>query len=428
MTLPASVGARVRLAAAGLLTLTALLVLPFLALPSFAGAAGQGIEGTVTAPGAAEEVEVCVVEPLPSEICTYPESDGHYLITGLSPGPGYFIEFLPSYRSHYVTQYYKDKPSLEGAQRVPVAPSGITTGIDADLESGGQIKGEASDVVGAPLSGVEVCALGATQVTTEAEATIAGCTHTDTAGEYRLPTLPPGIYKVGFWGAGESANYLPEYYGGASTFSTATMIVVGADTTTSGVDATLRVGARIEGNVTEADGEPLGQIAVCALAVSSGAPQSCSYADATGHYDLDGLASGSYAVVFAPGLGELEVEVGSGERGFLTQYYDDVSSLAQARPISFLALETALGIDASLIRASSPPLVQPAPTAPIPTAGLGTSTALASSPPLRCKRGSRRRRVKGRTRCMKVKPRKRRHKKSEGRHSQAGSRLGHDGV
>jgi Carboxypeptidase regulatory-like domain len=423
MTLNASAG---RQPLAGLLALTALFVLCLL---SPAAASGQGIEGTVTAPGAAEEVEVCVVEPLPSESCTYPEPDGHYLLNGLAPGASYLVEFLPSYRSHYVIQYYKGKPSPEGAQRVPVSPNSNTSGIDADLEIGGQIEGEASDAEGGgSLSGVEVCAFNATQAPTEAQATIAGCTHTDAAGEYRLPTLPPGTYKVRFWGAGESAGYLSAYYGGTSTFSTATTIAVAAGTTTSGVDATLRIGARIEGTVSEADGEPLGQIAVCARVSGSGAPQRCSYADATGHYDLGGLASGSYSVVFAPGLGVLEAEVGSGEHGFLTQYYDDVSSLAQARPISLLAPDAALGIDASLIRVSPSPLVQPAPTALIPAADSGTSTAPASSPPLGCKRGFRRRRVKGRTRCTRVKPRKPSHKKSGGRQGHTGSRAGHGGA
>jgi hypothetical protein len=411
-----------------LLALAALAALSFLTLPSFAVAAPNAIEGTVTAPGAAEEVEVCVVEPLPSEACTFPEPDGHYLLNGLQPG-AYLVEFLPSYRSHYVIQYYKDRPSPEGAQRVPVSSKTDVTRIDAELEIGGQIEGKASDAEGGgSLSGVEVCAFNATQAPTEAQATIAGCTHTDATGEYRLPTLPPGTYKVRFWGAGESAGYLSAYYGGTSTFSTATTIAVAAGTTTSGVDATLRIGARIEGTVSEADGEPLGQIAVCALVSGSGAPQRCSYADATGHYDLGGLASGSYSVVFAPGLGVLEAEVGSGEHGFLTQYYDDVSSLAQARPISLLAPDAALGIDASLIRVSPSPLVQPAPTALIPAADLGTSTALASSPPFGCKKWFRRRRVKGRTRCMKVKPRKPRHKKSGGRQGHTGSRAGHGGA
>jgi hypothetical protein len=422
MTPTVPTGRRGLLAVVGLLIVAALLVFSALARPSFAAAAGHAIEGTVTAPGAAEEVEVCVVEPLPSETCTYPEPDGHYLLNGLSPGSGYLVEFLPSYRSHYVAQYYKDKPSPEGAQRVPVSPTTTTTGIDADLEIGGQIEGEASDAEGAgPLSGVEVCALDVGHASTEAEATIAGCAHTDAAGEYRLPTLPPGTYKVGFWGAGESAGYLPAYNGGAPAFSTATPIVVAADTTTTGVDAALRIGARIEGDVAEAGGGPVGQIAVCALTFGSGAPQRCSYADANGHYVLNGLASGSYAIVFAPGLGELEANAGSGEAGFLTQYYDDVSSLAQARPISLLAPDAALGIDASLIRASPAPPVTPAATAPGPPAVSGTPTALASSPPLRCKKGSRRRRVKGRPRCVKVKPPKRRHRKSAARHSHTGS-------
>jgi hypothetical protein len=408
-----------------LLALAALAALLFLTLPSFAVAAPNAIEGTVTAPGAAEEVEVCVVESLPSEACTFPEPDGHYLLNGLQSG-AYLVEFLPSYRSRYVPQYYKDRPSPEGAQRVPVSSKTDVTGIDAELEIGGQIEGEASDAEGgAPLSGVEVCAFNATQASTEAEATIAGCAHTDAAGEYRLPTLPSGAYKVGFWGAGESAGYLPGYYGAAPTFSTATTIAVAADTTTAGVDAALRLGARIEGNLTEAGGNPVGQIAVCALTFGSGVPQRCGYADATGHYDLIGLVSGSYAVVFAPGLGELDAAAGSGEAGFLTQYYDDVSTLAQARPISLVAPASALGINASLIRPTPPPSVPAPPTVVIPPVDVGPPTVLAPNAPLRCKKGFSRRRLEGRARCVKVKSRKRRHRKSGTRRKQ--QRLSHIG-
>jgi hypothetical protein len=395
----------------GLLALAALVALSFLTLPAFAIAAGKVIEGTVTAPGAAEEVEVCVVEPLPSESCTYPEPDGHYLLNGLAPGASYLVEFLPSYRSHYVIQYYKGKPSPEGAQLVPVNSMSNTTGIDADLEIGGQIEGEASDAEGGgPLSGVEVCALDA-RASTEAESKIAACTRTDVAGQYRLPTLSPGTYKVGFWGAGESSDYLSAYYGGAPTFSAGTTIVVTAGTTTPGVDAALAISARIEGNVTEADGNPVGQIAVCALTSGSGAPQRCSYADATGHYALTGLASGSYAVVFAPGLGELGANPGSGEGGFLTQYYEAAPDLAQARPVSLVAPQAALGIDASLVRSSSSLPAPPAPIAAIVPANLSAPTVLASSPPPKCKKGFRRRRVKGHARCVKVTSPKR-HRKS----------------
>jgi hypothetical protein len=428
MTPTVAAGRRERLTVVGLLILLALLVFSSLARPSSAAAAGSAIEGTVTAPGAAEEVEVCVVEALPSESCTYPEPDGHYLLNALAPGASYLVEFLPSYRSHYVIQYYKGKPSPEGAQLVPVKLKETAKGIDADLEIGGQIEGEASDAEGSgPLSGVEVCALDASQPSTEAGATIAGCTHTDAAGEYRLPTLPAGIYKVGFWGARESDDYLSAYHGGA-TFSTATTIAVAADTTTSGIDAALRPGARIEGDVTEADGNPLGQIGVCALTSGSGAPRRCGYADATGHYDLTGLASGSYAVVFAPGLGELDAGAGSGEAGFLTQYYDDVSTLAQARPISLVAPDAAPGVDASLIRPSPPPVPASPTVAILPVVGVGAPAAPAPGPPLRCKKGFRRRLVKGRPRCVKAKSRKRRHGKSGTRRKQHPPRHAGGGV
>jgi Carboxypeptidase regulatory-like domain len=397
--------------AAGLLALTALCALILLALPQLAAADGRAIEGTVTAPGAAEEVEVCVVEPLPSETCTYPEPGGHYLLSGLEPGPGYLIEFLPSYRSHYVAQYYKDRPSPKGAQRVPVGINANTAGIDAELELGGLIEGEATGTEGpAPLPGVEVCALNVTQIFTEAEATLAGCTHTDAVGGYRLPTLPPGTYKVVFSGAGESTAYLQLWDGGTS-FSTATPIAVAAGSTTPGIDAQLPLGARIEGTVGAAGGGALEQIAVCALTPATGTAQRCAYTDPAGHYVLPGLPSGSYIVVFAPGLGELGA--GSGEGGFLTQYYLGVPTLAQATSISLLAPAAAVGIDASLLRPALPaaPATSP-PPASAPAPAPAAAGVPVSSHPLQCKKGFTRRRVKGRPRCVRVAAPKRRHHRS----------------
>jgi hypothetical protein len=57
------------------------------------------------------------------------------------------------------------------------------------------IEGTAIDALtSAVLEDVEVCALVASS------SLAAGCTPTDAAGHYAIPALPPGSYKVGFWG------------------------------------------------------------------------------------------------------------------------------------------------------------------------------------------------------------------------------------
>jgi Carboxypeptidase regulatory-like domain len=234
--------------------------------------AATGISGTVTGPGAVDEVEVCIVEPLPSETCTFPSVDGKYQLLGLGGGT-YQVEFLPSYRTHLVIQYYNHKAKLSEANKVVVNAGFVTNNVNADLEAGGQIEGTVRDFLGGDgLGSVEVCALVVTS------GTAAGCTHTDAEGSYALPAVPPGSYRVGFWGERESAGYATQYYFEKGSFSTATPISVAAGETIAGIDAALRQGARVAGTVTDAaSGAPLAEIAVCILAVAAPGPERCTF-------------------------------------------------------------------------------------------------------------------------------------------------------
>ena len=402
---------RRHLPSTGLLVSLALLFCA--ALPSSAAASTFGtIEGTVIAPGAVEEVEVCVIEELPSETCTFPNPSGRYELSQLNPG-SYFVEFLPSYQSHYARQYYNDKPSLKGAEKVPVRPLQTTHEINATLEVGGAIAGEVTDALtAAPLADVEVCAQEALG------AALGGCAHTDASGHYTVTSLSPGPYKVGFWGERRSAAYLPQYYSEASSFSTGGSVSVEADTTTPAIDAQLQEGARIEGRVTAASGgAELPGIAVCAFEAGGGHPERCTFTDAGGDYTLPGLSTGSYTVVFSPEFKEFVAgELFTAEEdGYLTQYYEGEPTLAEANAVSLLAPQATAGIDAQLV---GPPLPPPPPLSPpAPPSLPGGSTILpgpANPPPpakkrVKCRRGFKVGKVKGKARCVRVQPAKPHH-------------------
>jgi len=367
--------------------------------PASASAVDLGtIEGTVTAPVAVDEVEVCIVELNPSETCTYPKPGGSY---SLAVAPGrYRVEFLPSYQSHLLRQYYNGKPSLEEAALVTVEPKSATKGINAHLVLGGQIEGRVTAAVGAgPLADVEACALGA-------DGTIGGCAGTDANGEYELPTLPTGVYRVGFWGDGKSAAYSTRYYGGAS-FSEADPISLTAGATAAGIDAQMQIGARLEGTVTDASsGAALAGIVVCLLDAGSAKTDRCTASGAEGRYLFPGLSGGSYTVAFSPEFRELAGEEFLPEEndGYLTQYYDGQPTLALATTLSLLAPGVVGGVDASLVRSLGPVPATPQQGSAIisATAPSGVAATSPKRPPTKCKRGFKKRTVKGTTRCVKV--------------------------
>src|SRR4029077_7800809 len=172
----------------------------FTTAPAFAVGPGV-ITGTVSPAAIAPEVEVCVVEMQPSELCTAPEPGGTYHLTGGPVGPQR-VEFIPSHRSGYLKQYFNHVSRLEEATIIGIPPPPVSEvkGINAELELGSSIEGTVR-AGGSPLADVEVCAQDVgTGVT-------GGCSTTDISGAYAITGLPKSTYRVGFWGHGASAKY-----------------------------------------------------------------------------------------------------------------------------------------------------------------------------------------------------------------------------
>src|ERR1700743_2263719 len=88
-----------------------------LIFPVGASAATGTIEGTVTPLEWAPEIEVCVVEGRPSEICAAPEADGSYILSEVPLGAAR-IEFVPSSRSGLLKQYYDHVTELSKARDI----------------------------------------------------------------------------------------------------------------------------------------------------------------------------------------------------------------------------------------------------------------------------------------------------------------------
>jgi 5-hydroxyisourate hydrolase-like protein (transthyretin family) len=123
---------------------------------------------------------------------------------------------------------------------------------------------------------------------------------TDANGDYTIGGLPAGTYRVEFrdWWTGEHA---PAVYDNAPDLDSGTDIVVPADTTVTGINASLTLGARITGTVTGPDGTtPLAGISISVHEwggswwIWAGWGQT----DADGHYTVGGLVAGTYRVQF----------------------------------------------------------------------------------------------------------------------------------
>jgi len=99
----------------------------------------EGIEG----------IEVCAYATnleFEEPSCTTTGANGEYTISAL-PGGEYYVEFTvpPKSSLYYITQYYHDKSLFAEAQTVPVGTGATTSGIDAEMQEGGDITGTVTE-------------------------------------------------------------------------------------------------------------------------------------------------------------------------------------------------------------------------------------------------------------------------------------------
>lgn len=251
---------------------------------------GGQISGKVTESGSNPVAGVLVCAFGETFSCSFTDHNGEYVVSGL-PSGSYKIVFIPgseslfggSGNSNYLVQYYNGKSSqTEAEARLVIAPS-VVTGIDAQLQPGGQISGVVTAATGkAPLEGVDVCASSGT-------ITVFGskCAVTNSSGEYKIVGLEEATYTVDF-SPPAGADYLRTYREGVS---------VTVPNETKNIEGELPTGGEVTGMVTDASTHArLAGVQVCATSGESG---NCASTNATGEYTVSGLASNaSYTVEF----------------------------------------------------------------------------------------------------------------------------------
>jgi hypothetical protein len=378
-------------------TFTAGVLLAMALFASGASAAVGSISGTVTKFGTAtpiEKVEVCAMTVSESEEkCAQTDADGEYTVE-LGPGE-YKVEFWGE-GVGYATQYYSDKDTWEAAAKIPLGDGETLTGVDGHLHVQAKIKGRVVDAQSeSVLKGVVVCA----QLGNDA----IDCAQSDSSGKYELNGLPPGEYLVYFYPF--DGDHLLQYYDETQNFDDATLVTVAEGETKEGIDGALVHGAVISGRVTSLKtGLPLEEIMVCVDDAASGEARGYEFTEAEGKYTLPPLEAGSYKVEFNEGCGEGIAVDG----GYLGQFWNGVATLAEAEVITVAPGEKRTEIDAALASVEPPPPPPAEEKHETPPAGGGEPTKPAAQ--LKCKKGFVKKKVRGKTRCVK-KHHHRKHKK-----------------
>jgi hypothetical protein len=326
--------------------------------PAALAAEGTGaIAGTVRAASSHEPlggIAVAVYEaegsPFPAGF-TMTKADGEYVVGGLQGG-SYKVEFSASFEegANYVTQFYREASSLASAARVAVLEGSTTHEIDAELLTGGKLQGTVTEAEGAaPIAEIEV-----TVYEAGGSGAPVGYATTNASGNYTVEGLPSGSYKVefapgfegrlvgvreeeGFEPAGPARqNFITQFYADASSLAAATAVGVVREATTERIDAQLLRGGEIAGTVTD---QSTHAAVRDALVVALGPGETVlahAYTDASGHYTLVGLESGSSIVGFvAP--------------HYITQYYSNQPSFARANSVAVVRPNATSAIDAALV-------------------------------------------------------------------------------
>jgi hypothetical protein len=355
-------------------------------------AATGTIEGTVVDSASKtpiEHIEVCAsgAKSFETAKCALTDASGEYTLEEVPEGI-YIVDFWAPPQENYLSQVYDGKSEFDEPDLVFVSSGGIVTGVDAEMQKGGSIGGRVTETgTHQPLEGAEVC------VEPVGEGSFR-CAETAADGTYTANRLRSGSYVVAFGDGEGNYGHLFQYYNDKPSEGAANRISLTVGQIVTGIDAELQRGAWITGTMTTDNG-PARWTYVCAQTLFE-LYADCTESNYSGHYELGPLPPGAYKVVFAP---KLEEET---EGGFAIRYYNEKSSFALGDQVILTEDTVTTGVDARLDRVGKP--------AAIPVTTVPRTTQPRPKSVKKCRKGYRRKLVRGKRRCVRISKRKHRHR------------------
>lgn len=158
------------------------------------------------------------------------------------------------------------------------------------------------------------------------------CVSTNASGEYSIE-LPAGSYTVEFRGENcendpcQYLDYLNRYWEEKTPGEEPTPVVVKAGSPTPGIDAEMKAGGTLEGQVTESEGEGIEGDEVCVYSDEAEHVSRCVRTDEKGNYSLVGLPTQNYTIEF--------YRLGN----FVGQYYENKRTEQTANLVKVVAGE-----------------------------------------------------------------------------------------
>ena len=219
------------------------------------------------------------------------DAAGDYQFTGL-PSGSYRIQFYDFFAT-YVGESYDDVlgEAADVGTDIALGTGMDVTGIDAALALGSTLAGTVTELDG--VTGIEYVFVLAYQWTGLDWVYRGNGGFTDANGDYLISGLPAGTYRVEF--SSSDGLHSPEYYDDAPELTNATDIIVAAESSVSGIDASLALYGSLAGTVTAADGvTPLPGIRVVARRSNDNGVASTDLTDALGHFTILELSPGDY--------------------------------------------------------------------------------------------------------------------------------------
>lgn len=387
----------------GVMAVSGLALCVTLGSVSPAVAANGSISGTVTdaaTEAGLPQIWVCTHSSFllgPFGGCAFTDSNGNYTLSDVAPS-SYKVVIDEEGRYGYLSQWYDGKATRGAADVVTVGDGQSVTGVDAALSPGGQISGNVTDVdTGEPIEGIRACA---PDVNGYPEGGVIHCDKSGADGDYLIESLPTGSYKVEFF-VEEEPNYVIQYYNGKALSSEAEPVAVTAPALTPGIDAAMSEGVQITGRLTEADsGDPVKWTIACALTPDTEVPAGCDESAEDGSYSIAGLPLGSYVVSFAVDFEEDGFVLHPD--GYVRQYYDGKATFAEAELVGGPTAGLYEGIDAVLTQGPEIGLRPHVTPFESPLPPLGWSGPGPGNPAPKCRRGTRRKLVNGKRRCVRI--------------------------